>query len=255
MEFIGRSSWGAAHGAGNPTSGRKIAFYVHHSGAAKLTRDSTLEAEKKEVRRIEKYHASDLTEANPRVGYTFLLAPSARLYEGTGWGRIGAHTKGHNSSAYACCLLLDGTKEAPSAEMVQALNELRIDGIEAGHLIPDHKYLGHRDSVQTECPGDLVYNATVAVAARRASSVPPVTVVHPTLRRGSGGKDAPQAMRNWVVELQKMLELPEEHHTGFFGPITHTAVTEFQTRAGLKPDGIVGIRTWQALEAMNGGQQ
>lgn len=49
-----------------------------------------------------------------------------------------------------------------------------------------------------------------------------------------------------VEYLQRMLGLPDK---GVFDDATEAAVIEFQKRAGLVPDGIVGPYTWRALEA------
>lgn len=69
----------------------------------------------------------------------------------------------------------------------------------------------------------------------------PVAGADPILRRGSEGED--------VGELQALLQ-----SLGFqigidqdFGPATEIAVMKFQSDQGLKADGIVGPRTWQAL--------
>lgn len=65
--------------------------------------------------------------------------------------------------------------------------------------------------------------------------------IDPVLRRGSFGEA--------VGEAQKLL-----NDAGFqivvdwdFGPATELAVTEFQRRASLEVDGIVGAQTWKAL--------
>lgn len=47
-----------------------------------------------------------------------------------------------------------------------------------------------------------------------------------------------------VAEIQRQLGVPAD---GFFGPVTHAAVTGFQARSGLDVDGIVGPVTWTAL--------
>jgi peptidoglycan hydrolase-like protein with peptidoglycan-binding domain len=61
----------------------------------------------------------------------------------------------------------------------------------------------------------------------------------PTLRRGAQG-DA-------VLALQRLLRMPDAN--GRFGPRTEAAVREFQRRRGMVPDGIVGPKSWQALDA------
>jgi len=60
----------------------------------------------------------------------------------------------------------------------------------------------------------------------------------PTLRRGAKGDP--------VVALQKKLKLGAD---GVFGPRTEAAVREFQRSVGAVPDGIVGPKTWKALDA------
>ena len=73
----------------------------------------------------------------------------------------------------------------------------------------------------------------------------------PTLRRGDRG--------DYVVELQKDLmtlgySVGASGADGIFGRNTETAVKDFQSNSGLVADGIVGKRTWAALdEAIAGG--
>ena len=52
-----------------------------------------------------------------------------------------------------------------------------------------------------------------------------------------------------VKELQKLLGMEEKYQTGYFGSITKGKVKEFQTsKEGLKVDGIVGSKTYAALQ-------
>lgn len=250
MDIIGRAEWGARYGAGYATAGAKLEFYLHHSAAAFLTPGSSRQAEEAEWRRIEDYHAKHLTPTNPRIGYPFGIAPSGRAYEGTGWGRVGAHTAGRNSSAYAVVLLMDGTATLPTVEAVQAANELRLIGVREGHLHPAHAFRGHREEVATACPGDRVFRAVIGTI--RASHAPPVQGIDaiaplPSLRLGSGGQAAPAHLREAVRQLQRMLGMEDRHRTGFFWTITYDAVVAFQRERGLLVDGIVGPKTWAAL--------
>lgn len=74
-------------------------------------------------------------------------------------------------------------------------------------------------------------------------TVPPAAV----LRQGSRGQD--------VITLQYLLDVISEYYPdipavtqdGIFGAGTKQAVTAFQSRMGLAPDGIVGPATWNAL--------
>lgn len=69
---------------------------------------------------------------------------------------------------------------------------------------------------------------------------------HPTLRRG-----APFSLRLHVKALQQALNADGAALVadGKFGPMTESAVREFQTANGLDVDGVVGSLTWAALEA------
>ncbi len=72
---------------------------------------------------------------------------------------------------------------------------------------------------------------------------------HPTLRRGSGG---PLHERSHVKALQHALNAYYDPDPlvadGKFGPLTETVVKGFQAAHGLTVDGIVGPKTWGALE-------
>ncbi len=63
---------------------------------------------------------------------------------------------------------------------------------------------------------------------------------HPTLRRGAKG--------DLVKEIQKKMGFVENSVDGEFGPLTEAAVRRFQRSKGLVPDGIVGPKTWAALD-------
>lgn len=80
-----------------------------------------------------------------------------------------------------------------------------------------------------------------------AETTPEVTVQHPTLRRGDKGEA--------VKELQTMLASHGSALTidGIFGSGTLSAVKAFQKRMGLVVDGVVGPKTWKALETNEAG--
>lgn len=49
---------------------------------------------------------------------------------------------------------------------------------------------------------------------------------------------------------QTISSIPEVRDTGYFGPITKSAVTEFQRFAGLNPNGVVGAVTWDGIAGL-----
>lgn len=87
-------------------------------------------------------------------------------------------------------------------------------------------------------PGQAArYSAEIAAAYRRAAGQPSVEVLRPGARGES------------VVALQERLAAAgyKVQADGHYGDETRRAVTEFQKASGLKADGIVGAKTWEAL--------
>lgn len=75
------------------------------------------------------------------------------------------------------------------------------------------------------------------------------------LKKGSGKLLQKGCKSNTVKELQIMLGMEQRHQTGFFGDITKSKVIEYQkthkdsTGSNLKPDGIVGEKTYGSLKS------
>jgi len=68
----------------------------------------------------------------------------------------------------------------------------------------------------------------------------------PTLRRNDKGEAVAEAQRLLKAHLGQDWK-PEDDGEGFFGPRTDAAAREFQRRAGLQVDGVIGPKTWAAL--------
>lgn len=257
--MISREQWGAQYGQGYETSGAKTTLVIHHDGHNRSREDMTIEEESEIMRLFERFHAEGLTKSNPRIAYTWVVMQSGRVYEGTGWGHIGAHTKGMNSSAYAICLPINGNETMPSKKAREAILNLRIEGVGLKHLSHSHKVTGHQDHGKPSCPGKLVYDSIV-LPARTTKGPRLADYIHakPTLRFGKGGVDASIRERETVRYLQQILIaggfMPDRLRsgqsaaTGWFGPTTETAVMKFQKAVGLKVDGLVGPKTWDKLD-------
>ncbi|MET8836036.1 L,D-transpeptidase family protein [Micromonospora sp. NPDC004540] len=113
------------------------------------------------------------------------------------------------------------------------------------------RVIRHRRSAARAALGMALLAAGLAVPAAPASAAGPATgaavtlaaTSQPTLRQGSRGSA--------VTTLQKRLTALRYDVggvDGIFGPSTHHAVVAFQKVNGLVRDGIVGPRTWAALD-------
>ncbi|WP_416147935.1 N-acetylmuramoyl-L-alanine amidase [Salipaludibacillus sp. HK11] len=67
------------------------------------------------------------------------------------------------------------------------------------------------------------------------------------LSNGSSGADV-----TYVQERLNYLGYSVGNADGIYGPNTESGVVAFQHDRGLQPDGVVGLRTWDALSASNG---
>ncbi len=101
---------------------------------------------------------------------------------------------------------------------------------------PDFDMVSFRSAVAAILAGTLLPPALIPAAEPAAS--PGAPAGRPTMRRGASGE--------FVRPLQAALGLPVD---GQFGGQTEAAVRAFQRSHEMVPDGIVGPRTWLALDA------
>jgi N-acetyl-anhydromuramyl-L-alanine amidase AmpD len=155
----------------------------------------------------------------------------------------GAHCPGQNTVAIG--IENEGTYQttAPTTALYNQLVAMCAYICQQYNLPADRIY-GHRDFVNTQCPGDVLYDRIAQlrrdVAARLGSSARLVRT-WTTVRRGDSGER--------VKTLQYLLRARGYSLTvdGAFGTGTETVVKNFQTARGLTADGVVGRYTWEAL--------
>jgi hypothetical protein len=118
--------------------------FIHHTvGAAPTTKDG----ERAEMRAIQEYHM--YSQGWNDIGYSFVVFPSGRIYEGRGKGVAGAHTEGYNSTAYGLCAAGNYETRAPSEELVKSLRWLRRRYLK----LADKPLRPHQAVYATACPG------------------------------------------------------------------------------------------------------
>lgn len=87
----------------------------------------------------------------------YVIYPDGSVLEGRGWGIVGAHTKGHNSTAHGFCSAGNFMEGRITDQARDAGRELWQAGTELGMIAPEYELRGHRDVESTECPGDTLY--------------------------------------------------------------------------------------------------
>lgn len=152
----------------------------------------------------------------------------------------GAHCEGFNDVSVG--IENEGTYSsvAPPAVQYDALVRM-CAWLCQQYGIPATEIYGHRDFLNTACPGDVLYEKLPQlrhdVAARLGVSVR----VWPTTRSGQSGER--------VRSVQYLLRARGQTVTvdASYGSGTGTAVSAFQTAAGLTADAVVGSATWERL--------
>lgn len=157
LPIITRAAWGARRPAGSaPAPLPADEVWLHHSAGTTPRPTASLHLDRVAVRLLE-----EIGHARFRAGisYTFVVAPSGRVFEGHGVARRGAHTRGHNTSGRAICLLGDYTDVDPSPQQVAAVAALLRHGHREGWWRTPRLAGGHRDvpGAATECPGDRAH--------------------------------------------------------------------------------------------------
>jgi len=92
------------------------------------------------------------------IGYSFLIGEDGRVYEGRGWGVVGAHTLHYNAVAYGFCVMGNFMEKIPNKKAQKAVKAIIKCGVQQGYIHEDYEMFGHRDASCTECPGNQFYN-------------------------------------------------------------------------------------------------
>nr|XP_016934721.1 peptidoglycan-recognition protein LC isoform X6 [Drosophila suzukii] len=91
------------------------------------------------------------------IGYNFLVGGDGRVYEGRGWGYVGAHTKGYNTGTIGVSFIGTFTKQRPNERQLKACQMLLEEGVRLKKLTPKYRLYGHRQLSATESPGEELY--------------------------------------------------------------------------------------------------
>lgn len=91
------------------------------------------------------------------IGYNFLVGGDGNAYEGRGWDKQGAHTKGYNTKSI--CIAFIGTFNSylPPKRQINTAKKLIAVGVQLKKLDPNYKLYGHRQLFPGESPGAVFY--------------------------------------------------------------------------------------------------
>ncbi|KAM6966617.1 peptidoglycan recognition protein 6 [Tautogolabrus adspersus] len=155
--IIPRCMWGARPYKGTPTNlSLPLSFmFIHHThtpGQPCLTFQKCSE----DMRSMQRFHQDD--RGWDDIGYSFVAGSDGNIYEGRSWHWQGAHTLGHNSVGYGVSFIGDYTSSLPSKHSMGLVRDwLASCAVKGGRLKANFTLQGHRQVVDTSCPGDALY--------------------------------------------------------------------------------------------------
>lgn len=163
FRIIPRSEWGARYQNGAYVNGRPVILrlpysetWFHHDVGRQLAPGATFEQDAAAVRATEQVGQDRFGQG---ISYTWLIAPSGRIFEGHSVDRRGAHTGGRNDIARAICWIGNYEQQQLTDAQIRAAAWLLQHNHAAGWCSRRTANGGHRDLAQTACPGANAYRA------------------------------------------------------------------------------------------------
>ncbi|XP_048869179.1 N-acetylmuramoyl-L-alanine amidase [Brienomyrus brachyistius] len=155
--IIPRCQWGARPYRGSPTQLKlPLAFmYIHHTSTPRQPCLSFPQCTA-DMRAMQRFH-QDVRHWDD-IGYSFVAGSDGYIYEGRGWRWRGAHTRGNNSRGYGIAFIGNYTGTLPARRSLELIREsLASCGVTGGQLTRNFTWHGHRQLVNTTCPGGALY--------------------------------------------------------------------------------------------------
>ncbi|XP_056638356.1 peptidoglycan-recognition protein 2-like [Diorhabda sublineata] len=126
---------------------------IHHTVTPEC---STQETCSSMVKSIQNFHMESLEF--PDIGYNFLVGGDGRIYEGAGWHKVGAHTRGYNKNSLGLAFIGNFAVKRPSNIILNAAKKFLECAVTIGELSDDYIVFGARQVSQTASPGIYLYN-------------------------------------------------------------------------------------------------
>jgi len=182
VAIVSRTTWGARAPKAIYRMRLPVAeTWIHHTADAGPP-SPTLDGEARFMRATQDFHMN--TRGWNDIAYSYMIMPSGNIYEGRGWGVVGAHTENHNSISHAICFAGNYQNMMPSSVALLSAAQLIRQGMNQGFVKPGtHPSGGHRDVAATACPGGNLYARIPYLRELVAVSTPPPsepTIVKPS---------------------------------------------------------------------------
>ncbi|XP_033756600.1 peptidoglycan-recognition protein SC2-like isoform X2 [Pecten maximus] len=153
IQVVSRATWGARKPKKVTTITNAVPWYfVHHTETPTCYNETECA---KLLKSIQNYHMNE--RGYNDIGYSFLIGQDGRVYEGRGWGVVGAHTRHYNSRSYGVSFIGNFMKMLPIKNALNAAKGLAQCGLNKGFMKPTYSLFGHRDVGDTDCPGNSLY--------------------------------------------------------------------------------------------------
>ncbi|XP_067644949.1 peptidoglycan-recognition protein SB1-like [Eurosta solidaginis] len=152
--LITRNEWGARPPKIITNFTIPASFVIlHHSDRPGICR--TMDACKVSMRSMQNFHMNSHSWTD--IGYSFAVGGDGNVYEGRGYGVVGAHAPNYNSRSIGLLLIGNFMEEPPPAPMQQVAQNFIKYSMERGYLRDDYTLYGHRQVRSTKCPGDALF--------------------------------------------------------------------------------------------------
>ncbi|XP_050090113.1 peptidoglycan-recognition protein LE-like isoform X3 [Anopheles aquasalis] len=111
-----------------------------------------------QVKLIQDFHIMPESRNFSDIAYQFLVGGDGNGYEGRGWTKQGAHTKGFNVDSI--CIAFVGTfiKYKPPIAQLSAAQQLIKMGLDNNYIAQNYSLYGHRQLAPFESPGQALYD-------------------------------------------------------------------------------------------------
>ncbi|XP_056442103.1 N-acetylmuramoyl-L-alanine amidase [Gadus chalcogrammus] len=156
--IISRCQWGAEviRGTHSPLSPPLPYLYIHHTYQPS-TPCLSFPACSRDMRAMQRFHQDERGWKD--IGYSFVVGSDGYVYEGRGWHNRGAHTRDRNSVGYGVAIIGNYISTLPSRYSMDLLRHRLVQcAVDGGRLAVNYTLLGHRQVVNTSCPGDAFYS-------------------------------------------------------------------------------------------------